>query len=209
MQVALDAFGPGQAAQHRELLFLRDLPMRQAVFEALSQPQALAGAGDVRELGRELAAVDPLQQRQDVLQLHAGVARSRQAAGIELAAEIGRLEPEEVELQHGRRVPFPQTQRIEVRDLVPAQTVDLDQPRHGGLLLARRRIGGRAHARRNGTGRRLGLQPLAERFDYRTVRDVVCVGELAEKAAPGIRNASRSLEIGFVQRLDEGGVGSL
>src|SRR5690606_32199147 len=118
-----------------ELLLLRDLPVRAAVLEAFPQPQPLARTGDVRELRRELAAVDLPQQRDDVLQLHPRVPGAGETAGIKLAAEIRRLDAEEVELQHGGRVPLPQSERIEIRDLMTAQAVYLDQPRNGGLLL--------------------------------------------------------------------------
>ena len=132
--------------EDRKLLVLRDPPVRHAVFEALAQPQPLAGAGDVRELGRELAAIDVLQQREDVAQLHARVARAREAARVELAIEIALVEPEEIELEHGRHVALPEPERIEVGDLMAAQAVDLDQARDRGLLLARRRVGGRRPA---------------------------------------------------------------
>src|SRR5690606_23190844 len=126
VEVALDAFGAGEAAQDLDLLALRDLPMRAAILEPLAEPQALPCPGNVRELSRELPAVDLLQQREDVAQLHAAVARPGEAAGVELAIEVLGLDAEEVELEHRGGVPLPQPERIEIRDLMPAQAVNLD-----------------------------------------------------------------------------------
>src|SRR5690606_2160138 len=185
----------------------RDLPMHAAVLETLTQPQPLSRTGNVRELGRELSAVNLSEQREDVVQLHPRVPGSSEPAGVELAVEIRRLDTEEVELQHGRRMPLPQAERIEVRDLVAAQAIDLDQPRDGRLLLARRRIGGRRDAR--GRGRRLS-QPLADRLADRPVRNLAAVRTYAaEEAAPSLRNAIRRFEIDFVKRLDERGICTL
>src|SRR5690606_21251405 len=100
----------------------------------LAQPQPLARSRNVRKLRGELSAVDLSKQREDIVQLHSRVTGPGQPAGIELAIEIRRLDAEEVELEHRRRMPLPQAERIEVRDLMAAQAVDLDQPRDGRLL---------------------------------------------------------------------------
>src|SRR5690606_20658974 len=123
VEVALDPFRPREAAQDRALLVLRDLPVHPAILEALAQPQPLARPGNVRELGGGLPAVDLSEQRQGLVQLHPRVPGPGEPAGIELAVEIRRLDAEEIELQHRRRVPLPQAERIEVRDLVPAQAI--------------------------------------------------------------------------------------
>src|SRR5690606_18322294 len=183
VQVALDAFGASQTSQEGETLFLRDLPMRHAVFEALAQPQALTRTGDMRELRGELAAVDSLQKREDVLQLHARVAGAGQPARVELLAEIVRFQAQEVELEHRGGMAFPEPERIEVGDLVAAKAIDLDQPRNGGLLFARRRIGGRRHAGGDRACPRPGLQPLGEGLPERTARELV--GLRPETAAGG------------------------
>src|SRR5690606_33911511 len=139
--------------------------------------------GNVCELGRELAAIDFLQQREDVLQPHTRVPGPGKPARVELAIEIGGLDAEEIELQHGRRVPFPQTERIEVRDLVAAKAVDLDQARDGRLLLAGRGIGGRCDASGGGAG--LRGKPAAQRLADRAVSDLVMLGtDALEEASP-------------------------
>ena len=53
--------------------------------------------------------------------------------------QIGLVEPEEIEAQHGRRGTFPHPERIEIRDLMPAEAIDLDQAGNGRLLLDRGR----------------------------------------------------------------------
>ncbi len=75
--------------------------MDAASFELLAQPEPLARARHVRELGGELAAVDLLQQRQDVLELHTRVARASETARRELALQVGLVQSQEVEAQHG------------------------------------------------------------------------------------------------------------
>src|SRR5690606_34056388 len=65
VEVALEALGAREAAQHRPLLVLRELPMHPAVLEALAEPQPLPCSGNVRELDGELPAVDLAKQRED------------------------------------------------------------------------------------------------------------------------------------------------
>ena len=143
--------------------------MDAARLELLAQPEPLARARHVRELGGELAAVDLLQQRQDVLELHARVARAGEPARRELALQVRLVEPEEVEAQHGRSGTLPQAERIEIRDLMTAQAVDLDQPRDGRLLLD-----GRSGVGRGAAGAPCALRlPQALRYGLndRAVRD--------------------------------------
>ena len=168
IQIALDAFGARQAVEDRRLLFARERPVHAARLELLAQPQALARPRHVRELRGELAAIDLLQQRQDVLELHARVARACQPARRELALQVRLVEAEEIEAQHGRRGPLPQTERIEIGDLVAAQAVDLDQARDGGLLLDR--PGASVSRRRRGARRAALPQPLRYGLNDRAVR---------------------------------------
>ena len=96
IQIALDALGARQAVENRRLLFARERPVHAARFELLAQPQPLARARHVRELGGELAAIDLLQQRQDVLELHARVAGAGQPAQVrpvENSREVRLVEP--------------------------------------------------------------------------------------------------------------------
>ena len=156
VQVALDTLGARETVQDRRLLGRAERPVHAGRFELLAQPEPLAGARDVRELGRELAAVDLLQQREDVLELHSLFSCAGQAARVELAREIGLVEPEEVEGEHGRDRPLPEPERIEVRDLMTAEAVDLDQARDRGLLLARGRVGAPARVGARGRCGRCG-----------------------------------------------------
>ncbi len=107
VQVPLDAFRAREAVQDRRLLGGRELPMHAARLELLTEPEALASARDVRELGRELAAVDLLQQREDILQLHPLLAGAAETAGVELARQVRVVEAEEVERQHRGHGPVP------------------------------------------------------------------------------------------------------
>ena len=190
--------------------------MHAARLELLAQPEPLARARDVRELGGELAAVDLLQQRQDVLELHARVARAGQTARRELALQVGLVEPEEVEAQHGGRGPIPQTERIEIRDLMPAQAVDLDQPRDGRLLLDGR--SGSAAAAAAAPVRAALPQALRYGLDDRPVRNLGAAGARACRsigaipagrcparrgtAHRAIRRRSRWLPAGATYRTD-------
>ncbi len=82
----------------------------------------------MREFGADLAAVNSLQERENVLQLHPGATRPGQPPGVKLLFEIPVFDSEEIELQHGRDVSLPEPERIKIRDLVSAEAVDLNQP---------------------------------------------------------------------------------
>src|SRR5690606_16442598 len=207
VQIPLDAFGSGQAREDAATLVRAERPARPSGLELLPEPQTLPGTGNVRELRRELAAIDLLQERDDVRELHPRVAGPREPAGVELLVEIALVEPEELELQHRRGMPFPEAERIEIGDLVTAKAVNLDQAGDGGLLLARGRLDGWARADRRGGGGRPAAQPLAERTDYRAMCDVAALaGERGEVAAPLGRHARGIREIGVVQAFEVSGV---
>ncbi len=209
VQVALDAFGAREAREEGRLLLRRERRMHAARFELLAQPQALARSRDVRELGRQLAAVDALQQRQDVLQLHALVTGAGQAAGGELARQIGLVEAQEIEAQDRGRRPLPQPERVEVRDLMAAQAIDLDQPRDRRLLLDRGRI---AVSGRNGrSGYRCALLcPAGHRPDDGAMGYVAAIlGERAEILTPLRRHTARFGEKLLIEPFDIGRIGSL
>ena len=107
VQIPLDAFGAREAVQDRRLLGARELPVDAARLELLAEPEALTGARDVREFGRELPAIDPPEQREDVLQLHPLLAGAAETAGVELARQVGVVEAEEVERQNRGHGPLP------------------------------------------------------------------------------------------------------
>ena len=208
IEIALDALGPRQAVEDRRLLCRRERPMDAGRLELLAKPEPLAGPRHVRELGSELAAVDLLQQRQDVLELHARVAGAGQPARRKLARQVRFVETEEIEAQHGRRGPLPHAERIEIGDLMAAQAVDLDQARDGRLLLDGRR-GFRRRCRRRSCALRLP-QALRYGLNDRAVRNFgVACREGAEVLAPLRRNAARLGEVLLIEPLDVGRVGSL
>ena len=65
------------------------------------------------------------------------MSRPGEPAGEELSVQVGFVESEKIQLHDGRYGSLPQAQGIQVRNLVPAQTVDLYQARHRSLLFAR------------------------------------------------------------------------
>ena len=70
VQVALEAFGGRQLPQDAALLLGAEPMQHASILVAILQPQALFGIRHVRELGADRVAVDVLQLRQDVAQLH-------------------------------------------------------------------------------------------------------------------------------------------
>jgi hypothetical protein len=75
---------------------------------------------------RGLAAIDRSEQGDDVAQLHARITRSGETARIELRVHVGLGEAQVIELENARDTPLHQSQGIEIRNLVPAQAVDLE-----------------------------------------------------------------------------------
>ena len=74
------------------------------------------------------AAIHAFQQIQDVPELHPFVPGAGKPASEELVVQVGFFDTEKVQLQDGRRGTLPQAQRIQIRYLVPAQTVHLYKP---------------------------------------------------------------------------------
>ena len=117
----------------------RERPVHSARLELLAKPEPLASARNVRKLRCELAAVDLLQQREDVLELHprsGPCPPDRPSKNSRARSDSS--SPRKSKLKHRRNGPLPHAERIEIGDLVAAKAVDLDQPRDGGLLLDRR-----------------------------------------------------------------------
>ena len=98
----------------------------------------------MRKFGADLAAVNSLEKRPYVAQPHALVTGARETARKKFRVHVGLGETQVFELQDARHRPGHQTQRIDIGDLVAAQTIDLDEARNGRLLFARRRRPGRA-----------------------------------------------------------------
>ncbi len=156
----------------------------------------------MREFHADLAAVDFPEQCHDVAQLHAPVAATGQPADIELAVHVSVAQAQVVELEDAGRMPFHDAKRVDIRDLVSAQRVNLNQSRDRGLFFAgrkaRRRRGNAAPPVRPGsTG--LLYEPLADRF-MRNLRFSVI--ECAEIAAPALRDRVRIPYILLIHRLD-------
>ena len=93
----------------------------EAVLQALGlklvlQPEPLLGIRYVRELGADGIAVDEVERREDVLQLHARRDRRRAAAGDELGVHIGRRQAEVRGVENVRLLARREIERIQVGD---------------------------------------------------------------------------------------------
>ena len=107
-----------------------------------------------------------------------------------------------VELQDAGHLPHHQAERVQVRDLVAAQTIDLDHARYGGLFLGRR--GDRAASGYDDAafGRRRRIeQALADRAVSDLGRTVT---DRAEVFSPAFGYGVWIFEIALVHRLDRG-----
>ena len=82
----------------------------------------------MREFGADLAAINPVEQLNNVAQLHALVARSGKTAREKLGIHVGFGQTEILQLQNARDRTFHDAQRIDIGYLVTAQAIDLDEP---------------------------------------------------------------------------------
>ncbi len=136
MQIAFDPFSRRELLEQPQPLLGYEVIASHALFESLAQPQALPGPRYVRDLDSDLAAVNGLEQFENVAQFHALFRCARQATRKKLGIHVGLIQAEIIEFEHARHTPLHQSQRVDVRDLVPAQAVDLDQARYSRLFLA-------------------------------------------------------------------------
>jgi hypothetical protein len=133
VQVTLQAFGRGEAFEDPGLLFLRAPVVARGGFEALLHPPALLDVGDVHVLGTDAAGVRRLQQRDQVAQLHAVLARD--AAGAEFRGEVAFGQMVEPDRQIRCFGLDRHAERIEVGGEMTARTVRGDQLAHGAFAL--------------------------------------------------------------------------
>src|SRR5690606_22867931 len=127
MQVAFYALGRCQLLEDPQPFFFREAGSDDPLLEMFPEPQPFAGAGHMRELGADLAAVNFLQQCEDISQLHPPVACAGKPARYEFGVHVRFGQAEVIELEHSGYGPFHQSQRIQVRYLVAAKAVYLDQ----------------------------------------------------------------------------------
>ena len=135
VEVLFQTLGGRQHAQDAQPFLVVDGGDALRAFQPLLQPPALARVGDVQVFDADAAAVDPLAQRDDVAQLHAG--RGDQRAGVELAVEVGRVEIVESRVQVGHRWGVGLPEGVQLRVLVAAQAVGGDQLDDAGFLPVR------------------------------------------------------------------------
>ncbi len=138
VQVALDTLGTGQLLEDGAPFLVTERGVDHVVLEVLAQPQALTRPGYMRKFDRRLAAINGPEQGDDVAQPHTRVAGPRETARVELGVHVGLGQAEVVELEDAREATLHQAERIDIRDLVPAQAVDLDESGNSGLLFGGR-----------------------------------------------------------------------
>ncbi len=88
VQVAFDTLGAGKLFKNLQTIFVLQRVCSHTLLEALAQPQSLAGTRYVCEFGANLAAIDLLEQRHDVFQLHAPIAGPGQPACKKLGLHV-------------------------------------------------------------------------------------------------------------------------
>jgi len=212
VQVLLDALGGDQPLQ--ELLLARRRQPRPAALplEPLLDPALLHRIGDVHVLRAHRPAVDPLEPLDDIAE--GQLIRRVERAGIEGAVQVRLGEPVvgRVEIRHRRL--RPQVERVDVRGLVAAEAVGVDQPQHrrlllGGLGAKLRRRRRRRTRRAAAVGAPVPLEALPDRGVGHVRSAVAFLGQGPEVGAPLRIHAARILQVGLVEVLDEGRIGTV
>ncbi len=198
VQVALQAFGRGQALQGAALGVSVQLVVAAGCFQLLVDPLALLDLGDVHELRTDRAGVGRLQACQQVAQLHARLATD--AAGAELAVEVGIGQAVERQAQVRGVDRRGQAQRIEAGVQVATRAVGGDQTTDIAFTLVARTVAGAGLQRFLGRVRNVG--------DDGRVRNVACFAalEAVEVGLPFGIDTVRGDQVLLVQVLDIGGV---
>ena len=207
MQIALHPFRRREQGQQPAAIPGLQLRLGAVTFQAFLDPALFRDAGDVHVLRTNRAAVNFLQQGDDVAQPHAvgGI----EGAGMEGLLHIGFRQLVEGGVQVRDRWPFTQMDGINLRRLVAAETVGVDEAQHGRLLLRRRRFQpflGTDH------GPEVGLpgQPEEVLLD-RAMGDFIGSGAAHDVKAlsPGQIHALGIGQVLLVQVFDEGGIASI
>ncbi len=209
VQVALEAFGRGQAVED-VLLFLGVVGGLAADrLDALLPPALLTGVGDVHELAADGAAIGFAQRLQDLAQRHVLVGREIRVRRRERDVHVGFGQVVERRIELGDARTLGALERIEVGPARAQEAVGGDQRLDVDLLARDGQVGGAGL-----DGERIGLGALREGLDHRRVRDVAGVGavgggdvlERVEVGAPRIRHRAGVLEIGLVHLFHVGRV---
>ncbi|MNI15840.1 hypothetical protein D3C73_691460 [compost metagenome] len=198
VQVALEAFGGGQALQRTALGVSVQLVVATGQFQLLVDPLALLDLGDVHELRTDRTGVGRLQARQQVTQLHARL--TAHAAGAELAVEVSIGQVVEGQAQVRGVDRSGQAQRVQAGVQMTTRTVGGDQATDIALALIACTGAGACFQRILGRVRDVGN-------DGR-VRNVACFAalEAVEVGFPFGIDTIRGDQVLLVQVLDIGGV---
>ncbi len=141
-QIALHPLRRRQLAEEAFFLFRREGRAARHGLNPLLDPALLFGAGDMHILSADRAAVGLLQRRDQLTQRHGVFAKSK-GADVKALLQIrfGEIVISRVEI--GNAILFPQPQRIEVRLLVTAEAVGVDELQDFYLLNVGVRVGER------------------------------------------------------------------
>ena len=125
--------------------------MTAGALQALLQPAALGGVGDVHEFAADAAAVSRAADGDDLGQTEAF--RRCQCSGMKSRVEIGRTKAMECGIQIRHFGAFAETERVQLSALVPPYAECIDHAQDAGLLdILRRGRAGRMDCR-------IGSQP--------------------------------------------------
>src|SRR5690606_7766646 len=205
-QVLFQTFGGSQALQQVGLGFRRIGRATTHALEALGEPLALLGVGDVVEFGADGAAIGLLQRLHDLAQSR-HILADVQLASLERGVQIRLGQSVVLDGEVGRNLALPQTQRVELGGLVTPGAERLDQTQNLNLLLL-------MLAADAGGGSRLRAALILAEQDKvianGRVRNVgggaAVVRQLLEVGAPLIGHSVGVVQIELVQLLDIGSV---
>ena len=167
VQVALEAFGRGQAVEDVELLLGVNSGLERIALQPLLPPALLGRLGDVHVLGADRAAVGFAQRLHDLAQRHVLGGREVGVGGAEHHVHVGLGEVVERRLELGNLRPLGALERVEVgparaeRAIGRDQRLDMDLLARDGEVVARSAV-----------AEGVGLGALRERFDDRRMGDV-------------------------------------
>ncbi len=114
VQIAFETFGGGQPFEDPGAAGRIETGLAGGGFQPRIQPPALLGIGDVHELGTDRTGVGRLQMTEQVFQLQSIRAAEEIRLGVELAVQVGRIQPVEGDLQVRCRGLGRQAERIEI-----------------------------------------------------------------------------------------------
>ena len=209
VQIALEAFGRGQAVENVLLLVGVEVGFGADRFQPFLPPALLGRLGDVHVLDTDRPAVGFTQRLHDLAQGHVVGGREEGVGGAERDVHVGLAQVVERRLELGDLRALLALQRVEVGPARAEEPIRRDQRLHVHLLACDRQIGTRGLAAEGA-----GLGALREGFDDGRMGHVACVGAVdrrhvlkrVEVLAPVVGHRTRIVEVGLVHLFDVRGV---